>query len=382
VTRLIGPAPRVISDDIWAKLLWAALNLTEADLPKKRGRHNQEVPFCYPVELVRAVAVVWLFSGIRNNEIIRLRVGCMRWLNESVAVIGEGGVLSKDAVCMLEVPVNKTSTQFTKPVDRVVGEVIDAWERVRPEAPLMLDPKTNEMIHYLFAFRGKRLGKMFINKSLIPMLCNKGGIPTADARGDITSHRARSTMATKLASCKEPMTLLELMNWLGHANVDSTLSYVKTTPVSLGKAYQDANFFSRNIRTIQVLLDQDAIMSGAAAQGEPWRYYDLGHGLCGNEFFVQCPHRAACAKCGFYIPKDSTKALFLEGKTNLLRMRQEIPLTEDEIAAVDEGIEALEKLCNKLADVPTLSGATPRELSSSDENKALVQITPLKPTGT
>ena len=35
IQALIKPDPRVISDDIWAKLLWAGLNLTEEDLPKK-----------------------------------------------------------------------------------------------------------------------------------------------------------------------------------------------------------------------------------------------------------------------------------------------------------------------------------------------------------
>ena len=32
-------------------------------------------------------------------------------------------------MCLLNVPVNKTSTSFTKPVDRIVGEAIAAWER-------------------------------------------------------------------------------------------------------------------------------------------------------------------------------------------------------------------------------------------------------------
>ena len=35
------------------------------------------------------------------------------------------------AVCMLDVPVNKTSSSFTKPVDRIVGEAIATWEKVR-----------------------------------------------------------------------------------------------------------------------------------------------------------------------------------------------------------------------------------------------------------
>ena len=34
IKALIGPDPRVISDEVWAKLMWAGLNLTTADLPR------------------------------------------------------------------------------------------------------------------------------------------------------------------------------------------------------------------------------------------------------------------------------------------------------------------------------------------------------------
>jgi hypothetical protein len=50
----------------------------------------------------------------------------------------------------------------------------------------------------------------------------------------------------------------------------------------------------------------------------------------------------ACVKCSFYQPKDSISPALLEGKNNLLRMRQEIPLGESEIAGLDDGISALE----------------------------------------
>ena len=52
----------------------------------------------------------------------------------------------------------------------------------------------------------------------------------------------------------------------------------------------------------------------------------------------------ACAKCDFYMPKESTAALMFEGKTHLLRLLQEIPLGEAEHAAVEEGVAAYEKL--------------------------------------
>jgi len=52
---------------------------------------------------------------------------------------------------------------------------------------------------------------------------------------------------------------------------------------------------------------------------------------------INVPHRMACAKCSFYMPKGSTMAALLEGKNNLLRMRQEIPLSDAELAALDDG---------------------------------------------
>ena len=52
----------------------------------------------------------------------------------------------------------------------------------------------------------------------------------------------------------------------------------------------------------------------------------------------------------------------LEAKNNLQRMLANIPLSDDERAAVDEGQTALDQLLERLADVPTPTGATPREL--------------------
>lgn len=119
---------------------------------------------------------------------------------------------------------------------------------------------------------------------------------------------------------------------------------------------------ARNLRTIEVLVDRDAVTSGAAANGEPWQYYDLGHGFCTYTFFEQCPHRMACARCDFYAPKASTKGQLLEAKENLQRMLASIPLTEDEQAAVEDGQVALDQLLDRLVDVPTPAGTTPRQI--------------------
>ena len=376
---LLGPNPRVLADDVWAKLLWAGLNLAEADLSHA---HGSSVHF-YPLSMVRALAVVWLFTGLRSDEIHRLRVGCVRWQREDVHIPaaspetgetqGNGAVaaadsilppltLPKDAVCLLDVPTHKTGVAFTKPVDCAVGEAVAVWEQARPVQPAFIDPKTAEVVQVLFAYRGARLGENYLNDRLIPLLCRKAGIPAHDARGDITSHRARSTIASQLFNAREPMSLFELQTWLGHRWATSTQHYVKIAPTRLAKAYADAGYFERNLRTIDVLVDQEAVTNGAAAEGEPWKFYDLGHGYCTYDFFDQCPHRMACAKCSFYRPKGSTQTQLLEGKANLLRLRQDMPLLEEERAAVEDGIEALEHLLATLADTPTPDGGlTPRQ---------------------
>jgi hypothetical protein len=195
------------------------------------------------------------------------------------------------------------------------------------------------------------------------MLCKKAGVPRHDVRGQITSHRARATIATQLYNAKDPMTLFELQAWLGHSSPASTQHYARITPLTLTKAYTDAGYFARNVRTIEVLLDRDAITNGTAAGGGPFEFYDLGHGYCSYTFFEQCPHRMACARCDFYLPKPSSQAQLLEAKGSLQRMVVQIPLTDSERAAVDGDQAAIDRLLDGLGDSPTPAGPTPRQLN-------------------
>ena len=307
--------------------------------------------------------MAWLFGGLRSNELARLRIGCIRWQHDGAAIRGDSHeVLARDAVCLLDVPTHKTGTAFTKPVDPLLGQAIEAWQAIRPTQPKLLDRKTGERVDFLFAYRAHRVAKAYINATIIPTLCHKAGVPTADVLGQITSHRARSTIATQLYNAKEPMTLFELQEWLGHRSLDMVRHYAKLNPTRLAKAYNDAGYFARNVRAIEVLIDRDAVTSGAAAAGAPWQYYDLGHGWCAYTFFEQCPHRMACARCDFYTPKASTKGQLLEAKDNLQRMLASIPLTDEERAAVDDGQVALDRLLEQLADTPTPAGPTPRQI--------------------
>jgi integrase len=212
IRGLIGPDPRVLADELWAKLLWAGMHLEEQDVPKvgrlKRPEHARPM---YPLALVRALALTWLFAGLRSDELVRLRVGCIRWQRGTArAAAATTHVIGEDSACLLDVPTNKTGTSYTKPVDPLVGEAIAAWEQKRPIQPNLIDRKTGESVAMLFCFRGQPIPTEYFNRALIPLLCRKAGVPLRDARGRITSHRARATIATQLFNAKEPMSLFEL----------------------------------------------------------------------------------------------------------------------------------------------------------------------------
>jgi integrase len=210
VRALIAPNPRVIADEQWAKLLWAGLHLEETDLRTTNTQVAHNRRFVYPFALVKATAVTWLFAGLRSDELVRLRLGCVRWQHPSGPAAACSHKPGDGATCLLDVPTHKTGASYTKPVDPLLGEAIAAWEAVRPRQPLLIDRKTGERVATLFCFRGRPLSTEYFNSTLIPILCRKAGVPQQDTRGRITSHRARATIATQLYNAKEPMTLFEL----------------------------------------------------------------------------------------------------------------------------------------------------------------------------
>ena len=347
VGALIGTDPRVIADDVWAKLLHAGLNIEAADLP------GTSAGSYYPMELIRALTLTWLFSGLRSDEISRLRTGCIRWQHDGLPIPGDSReILAADAVCLLDVPVHKTGTAFTKPVDPIIGQAIEAWQALRPAQPPRLDRKTSEHADLLFSVRAHPVGKTYINRTIIPALCAKAGVPPADVRGNITSHRARSTIASQLYNAKEPMTLFELQAWLGHRT--------RHHPALREDHPEHAQ---QGLHRSRVLRPQRAHHRGpprprrrrlrrrrsrrALAVLRPRPRAVLLHLL------RAVPAPDGLRKCDFYTPKNSSKAQLLEAKDNLQRMLTSIPLTDDERAAVDDGQAALDSLLGRLADIPT-----------------------------
>ena len=265
---------------------------------------------------------------------VRLQVGCVRWQREDVTIAETGEILPQEAVCFLTVPNNKTTTTFQKPVNPVVGQRINEWERARAASQLArTDRKTGAKVHYLFSHRGHSISLSYINTSLIPTLCKVAGIPRADERGAITSHRARATLATLLYNAPEGLSLFDLMHWLGHTNPASTQQYVRVKPTKLAASYSKAEHTSR---LVEALVDTKADVNG-----EVKIYYVLGEqGFCGNPDWASCLYRMACIKCPFFMPRD--RALLIQSSRTVKHFMEIVELTDEELAAVQDDYDKLE----------------------------------------
>lgn len=234
LSKACGPNPKVIDWNTWMRLEQAGLSLTQADLPRPaelpKGYHTEAT---YPLELVRALAAVWLFGGLRRDEIGRLPIGCTQSLPEHQHPPHPGASLAR-RIANLRVPANKSGGPFDKAVDAQLHAALKAWER-RRRAHCSPQEQQPEL---LFVWQGRPLSVNYINQVLIPLLCRKAGLSNYDARGRITCHRARATLATQFYHMG--VSPLYIQHWLGHQSPHSLRYYVNTDEVIVPEQIRDA----------------------------------------------------------------------------------------------------------------------------------------------
>jgi hypothetical protein len=199
------------------------------------------------------------------------------------------------------------------------------------------------MVNFLFSFRGIRIAPEYINGHVIPLLCAKANIPLRDAMGKITAHRARATIASALYNAPEGLGIGGLGQWLGHKDIRSTQYCAKLHPTRLARSIARAN---KNSRLIQVLVDPTA-----AANGEAAIFYYLGDGdYCANPAWASCPHRMACLKCPMYVPKEAAQSI--DARDGVLRLMQEVPLSEEEKSVAEGDVQALTRYIESRKHMP------------------------------
>jgi integrase len=342
--------PRDIDLAIWRKLAGAAARLSEADL----SRSHQ-----YPLSLYRAVALLWITTARRPNELQRLRLDCVRreWDHEMIDEDGlplEPGedILEPETgktVCYLRIPTHKYGGEFWIWIPQYTADAIDAWKKDRGMAnEALYDAKDRAFAKLLFCHRGKPLGDQFLNEHLIPLLCKAAGnIPSTDTKGRFTGHRGRSTRITLLRRCG--MDLDVLAEYAGHKNTATIRHYARTDPLQLHRKIAKADALSY---IIEGLIDVDA-----AGRGQPSVRWFLGYdadGLpqfCGLPAHQTCPHRMDCPHCGLFIGGE--KAKLLRESEHVQPIWAEIPMTRPQQLLCEGQKEAAARELERLKDVPT-----------------------------
>jgi integrase len=341
--------PRDIDLAIWRKLAGAAARLSETDL----SRSHQ-----YPLSLYRAVALLWITTARRPNELQRLRLDCVRreWDHEMLdedglpLERGEDMLASETGktVCYLRIPTTKYGGEFWIWVPHYTADAIDDWKKDRGMAnEALYDAKDRAFADLLFCHRGKPLGGQFLNEHLIPLLCRAAGnIPPVDAKGRFTGHRGRSTRITLLRRCG--MDLDDLAEYAGHKNTATIRHYARTDPLQLHRKIAKADALSQ---VIEGLIDVQA-----ASRGHPSVRWLLGYdadGLpqfCGLPAHQTCPHRMDCPHCGLFIGGE--KARLLSESEHVQPIWTEIPMTPPQQLLCEGQKEAALRELERLKDIP------------------------------
>lgn len=295
----------------------------------------------------------WVTSARRPNEIIRLCVGCIRRDWDPTMLDDRGlPIPGQEAqLCYLHIPSNKTKGPYWVPIPKYAADAVELWEKERPmNQPKLIDGKDNSLVDFLFCTRGKRMGKNFLNNSLIPVLCKRAGVPESDAVGAITGHRARSTIATMLR--KNGVSLEDISQFLGHANPEMVKAYARTDPFRFGRDMIKANDL---MRIVEGIID-----TRAAKAGKPNVFFFLGRGsdkqprFCGNAAWEKCRHRLACLKCPMYVGANQASRLAerLEARDEIFKFQTQVEMTLQEKAASEGDIQTLTELIEADKDVP------------------------------
>jgi len=349
--------PRDINLRIWARLAIAAATLSPGDLPQ-RAR--------YPLSFYRALALVWVTSARRPNEIARLGVDCLRedWepsmlneedqLVEHLTIPRSGSRSSQEELAersskiyYLHIPSSKMRGSFWIWIPDYVASAIETWNHERPsKQKKLLDRKERKEVEYLFCYKDARVGKDFINRALIPVLCAKAGVEIEDARGRITGHRGRSTRLTLLR--KNGVSLDDLAEYAGHANSKTIRHYARQDNFQLHRIIKDADDVSRILEGVVEIQ--------AAAQGLPALRWFIGYDTdgepeyCANQVYHTCPHRLDCPKCGMFIGGEKAKLLH-EGE-NTLPISSKVPMTPIERCTANGDEVGAEACQTTLKDIP------------------------------
>jgi hypothetical protein len=303
------------------------------------------------------MALLWVSTARRPNELLRLRFHCLReeWEADMQDEAGDplppGEEIIRQAnggkVYYLHIPSSKYGGPAWIWIPQYTADAIARWQVVRGEerSPLF-DHKDRAFANLLFVHRGKRMGVTFLNRRLIPLLCQKANVDPFDAEGAYTAHRGRSARISMLHACG--LELEDLAAYAIHKDTKTIKKYARRHPIHLHRKVAQADTLST---VIEGLYDPSA-----ALRGEPAVRWLLGYDadgtpqFCGLPAHHTCPHRMDCPRCGLFIGGE--KARLVQDDPTLLKVTAEIPMTQVQQLLSQGQVAVAERALEELQSVP------------------------------
>lgn len=345
---LAGSEPRDIALGIWQRLAIQAAQLRPEDLG----------PSSYwPFPAIQAMALLWVSTARRPNELLRLRFDCVRaqWDLGMHDEDGEpllpgaevAGAQRGAKVHYLHIPSSKFGGPCWIWIPQYTADAIARWQAQRGnERSAQFDLKDREFADLLFVHRGKRMGATLLNRRLIPLLCAKAGVAPRDAEGAYTAHRGRSARISMLHACG--LELDDLAAYAIHKDTHTIRKYARRHPIHLHRKVANADTLST---VIEGLYDPDA-----ALRGTPAVRWFLGYDadgapqFCGLPAHQTCPHRLDCVRCGLFIGGE--QARLVHDDPTLLKVTAEIPMAAPQQLLNTDQRNAAERALAELEKVP------------------------------
>jgi len=347
---LAGSEPRDSAPAVWQRLAIQAARLTPDDLPH---------PYAYwPFAAVQAMALLWVSTARRPNELRRLRVECVRAQWEPDMRDEDGDLLPPGAdivgdergakVSYLHIPSSKYGGPGWIWIPQYTAAAIARWqaERGTDRTPLY-DQKDREFADLLFTRRGQRMGATFLNRSLIPLLCARAGVDPFDAEGADTAHRGRSARIALLHACG--LELEDLAAYAIHKDTRTIKKYARRNPIHLHRKVARADTLST--------VSEGRYDPDADARGTPSVHWFLGYDadgapqFCGLPAHHTCPHRMDCPHCGLFI--GGARARLIHDDPSLLPVTAEVSMTQAQRLLSQGQVAAAEQALEELRAIPT-----------------------------
>ena len=351
-----GPDPRVIADDVWAKLLWAGLNLDADDLPgaDRRRPPGRAGPRDHPDLAVRRPAQRRDRPPARRLHPLASRATPVS--DDRQSARGRG-LPARHPHPQDRHGVHQAGRPAPRPGHRgMAGGPASPAADARPQ-------DRRDRCDFLFAVRASRIADTTSTTTIIPMLCRKAGVPRADVRGPHhqpprpVHHRHPALQrqgtddAVRAAGLARPP-LTGLHPALRQDHAEHAGQGVHTTPATSPATFAPSKCWSTATPSPaappQPANRGSTTISAMATAPTP----------SSSNARTAWPAPAATST----LPKASSKGQLLEAKENLQRMLVSIPLTDDEHAAVEDGQAALDQLLERLVDIPTPTGPTPHDI--------------------